>query len=418
MIMHTRAIRPLASLGGAQSVLHLKNCSPLALAGVQTLRTGAGGAIAPGRSHRHAVNQKREISILERTLISSDPKIRSDLERSISLVRKFDPSGYLPGLLLPQKDARVGYYAVRAFWIETGLRFKESPLRNSIAESRQIPGLGQRDPLIPDDERIKFWKEGVEYLYDTNDSETEITKQTNPTLRLLRDVVEKYSLSKEYFDQIIRGREIDVNMKHYPTIQSLETHAEMSCASLLNLVLECGGIHHNGTSNGANENESSIEGSDFQKAVRETAREVGIMHGLTNALRLSVPTASATGKVIVPQELCDKYGIKSPRYLLSALGMGDEECKKHLQSAVRDIVLVARQHLENARQNIDVLKSNSNSNSHAMSSFLPALASETFLNRLEKHQYDLTDRTLRSVGRIEHMQCAGSLVAASLQNRF
>lgn len=43
---------------------------------------------------------------------------------------------------------------------------------------------------------------------------------------------------------------------------------------------------------------------------------------------------------------------------------------------------------------------------YALSTFLPALASETFLNRLERHQYDLTDRQLQDVGIKEHMSCS------------
>jgi len=353
----------------------------------------------------YGVTQRRPVSFLQRTLISANDEIRSDLDHAISMVQKFDPSGYLPGLLLTSNDAKIGYYAVRAFWIESGLRFKDLPLSNSIAATKQIRGHGQSGTLIPDAERIQNWKDGVESLYDNS---TDLPKI--PTMRLLKHVVDKHSLSKANFDRIILGREIDVDMKHYPTMKSLENHAEMSCVSLLNIVLECGGIYQD-RGEGNNENDA------FNMIIYDTARAVGIMHGLTNALRLSIPTASATGKVIVPQELCEKYDIKSPRYLLSALGMGDEECRRHLQSAVKDIVLIARRHLERARENKDELASHPNG-PFAMSAFLPALASETFLNRLEKHGYDLTDRTLRNVGYVEHMQCAGSLLTSSFLKKF
>jgi phytoene/squalene synthetase len=314
------------------------------------------------------------------------------------MVKKYDPSGYLPGLLLSTNDAKIGYYAVRSFWIESGLRFQEEPLLNSLSASKQIAGVGQKGTLIPDHERIQTWKDYTNALYD---EESAVSWEKNATLRLLRHVVEKHSLSRKHFDQIILGREKDVDMKQYPTVKSLEDHGEMSCGSLFKLVLECGGIHQ----------------SDSNSIIFDAAREVGITHGLANALRTSVPTASATGKVIVPLELCEKYGVRSPRYLLNALGMGDEECKRHLQSAVEDIVTVARHHLVKAREKKDELASHP-MGAIAASVFLPALASETFLNRLEKHGFDLQDRTLRSVGKIEHMQCAGKLVAASLQKTF
>ena len=53
-----------------------------------------------------------------------------------------------------------------------------------------------------------------------------------------------------------------------------------------------------------------------------------------------------------------------------------------------------------------------------ISTFLPALASETFLNRLEKHQYDLTNRQLRNVGIREHISCSQKILEASFQKSF
>jgi hypothetical protein len=98
--------------------------------------------------------------------------------------------------------------------------------------------------------------------------------------------------------------------------------------------------------------------------------------------------------------------------------MGDQECKRSLQQAVRDIVLVAREHLGMARETREEIARHHPMGAMALSAFLPALASETFLNRLEYHGYDLTDRTLRSVGTLEHLQCAQRLVVASWKKTF
>jgi phytoene synthase len=345
-------------------------------------------------------SSRRNFTILNRALIDSDPSISSDLDHAISTVRTFDPSGYLPGLLLRSNDARVGYFAMRSFWIESGLRFKKNPLKNDFSSSKQISGVGQRHIMIPDQERVKFWKNGVDAVF--NGSNGDVPMQDNTTLRLLREILKKHSLPRKHFDSIIEGREMDVNMKQYPTIMSLEKHVDMSCGSLLQLVLECGGIHDNCPEN---------------ELIFEAAREVGIAHGLTNALRTSVPTASATGKVIIPQELCTKHGIESPRYLLSALGMGDEKCKRHMQDAVKDIVQIARDHLEQARKKREEISKHPLGDI-ATSAFLPALASETFLDRLENHQFDLTNRALRNVSQIEHMQCAQRLLVGSWNKTF
>ena len=54
----------------------------------------------------------------------------------------------------------------------------------------------------------------------------------------------------------------------------------------------------------------------------------------------------------------------------------------------------------------------------AVSAFLPVTASETFLDRLEMKNFDLTDRNLRSVGMTEHEKCTLKLYKASLQQQY
>jgi hypothetical protein len=144
---------------------------------------------------------------------------------------------------------------------------------------------------------------------------------------------------------------------------------------------------------------------------------VGIGHGLTNALRTSIPVISTTGKLIVPADLCVKYGVRSPRYLLSALGMGDEHCVRALQSAVQDIATTAREHLAAARAlRPEILLEPSGTK--AVSVLLPALASDAFLNRLDEKEYKLTDRNLRNVGSLEHAMCKVRMVAAYYQKSY
>jgi len=358
---------------------------------------------------KRSFDKYREISVLNRIAItpprdSSGTHMQTDLNHCIQLVQKYDPSGYLPGLLLPSNEGRVGYFATRAFWISSGLRYREHPLSNTIAKSKQIAGIGEQGILVPDDERIQMWKNGMHSIYDDEIGGSTAAWQNNSVLRLLNHVIREHNLSQRYFDNILFGREKDVDMKQYPTVKSLEDHALLSCGSLLNLALECMGIYQ-----GEDHDENSI--------IFETAKHIGLTHGLANALRQSVPTAAATGKVIVPQELCDKYSIKSARYLLSALSMGDTTCKIHLQSAVKDIAMIARGHLETAREMSDSLQKHEKG-SLAAATFLPALASETFLDRLEDHHFDLTDRSLRSVGFIEHSKCASRLVLGSIKTKY
>jgi phytoene/squalene synthetase len=342
-------------------------------------------------------------------------QLSSDLHRAIDLVKKYDPAGFLPGFLIKTNEAKIGYFAskfgsflmplifkfnvlsdlfilvfellVRAFWVESGLRFKvdlSNARKNSI--SNQVVGIGQNNRELSDVERLQEWKEAVQCLYQDSSS-------SHPTIRLLQSVLEKRSLSQKYFDKILLARELDIDRKQYPTIESLMEHVEMSCGSLFHLILQSGGIDQ----------------SDKNSATYQAVHDIGIGHGLANALRTSIPVVSATGKIIIPYDLCQKYGVRSPRYLLSALGMGDEECREHLQNAVGEISKIARDHIANARsRRSEILKYSDGE--QVVSTFLPVLASDVFLDRLENHNYDLTDRNLRSVGMIEHLSCSGRQV--------
>jgi len=289
--------------------------------------------------------------------------------------------------------------AVRAFWVQSRLRFNQAPLTNSVSASRQVAGVGQKGIEVSDKDRLQKWKMGIQCLYDRKSDKSLL--EESATLRLLDHVIQKHNLSRKHFDNILAGRELDIHRKQYPTVRSLVDHAHMSCGSLFHLILEC----------------ANISQCDENDAIYRTAHDLGIAHGLANALRTSVPVASATGKIIIPQDLCDKYGVRSPRYLLSALGMGDEECRKHMQSAVEDISSIARDHLGKARLRKDDVLSRPDGNT-AVSVFLPGLASETFLNRLEIHQYDLTDRNLRNVGYVEHVMCASRILGASYRKTY
>jgi hypothetical protein len=111
--------------------------------------------------------------------------------------------------------------------------------------------------------------------------------------------------------------------------------------------------------------------------------------------------------------------VKSPRYLLSALGQGDVKCIQALQFAVQDITNQARSCLKEARELREkILQLGDNVGNHTVAVLLPAVTSETFLSRLESHQYDLTNRQLRNVSMIEHTKCSLSLLQASFQKRY
>eukprot|EP00547_Thalassionema_nitzschioides_P007343 CAMPEP_0194210868 /NCGR_PEP_ID=MMETSP0156-20130528/9154_1 /TAXON_ID=33649 /ORGANISM="Thalassionema nitzschioides, Strain L26-B" /LENGTH=341 /DNA_ID=CAMNT_0038938279 /DNA_START=260 /DNA_END=1285 /DNA_ORIENTATION=+ len=328
---------------------------------------------------------------------------RADMNAAVAMVRKYDPVAYTPGLFLPTRESRLGYFAIRSFWVQTGLRL--SPLPNFA--TKEMTAVEIATPTIMEEERIRRWKVGIQTLFEgVDDDDTNYAWSTDPTLRLLRHLLQNHRLSKRYFESILDARLRDVSVKQYETVQDLIDHGSASCGNLISLVLELEGVPNIVT----DEPSSSSQ-------IYLAAKEIGIAHGLTNALRGSIPVLSTTGKLIVPAELCVKHGVKTPRYLLSALALGDGEGKKVLQSAVHDLVDYARSYLEKARKRRDRVLSEPGGEV-AVRAFLPGLASETFLDRLERKSFDLTDQNLRTIRLVEHVRCALKLYDASVQKKY
>jgi phytoene/squalene synthetase len=307
-------------------------------------------------------------------------QLQGDMELAVQMVKIHDPVGFVPGQLLPENAMSVTYYAVRSFWVQTGLR---------VSRTAYVPEGAT--PI----EHLEWWQQGIDYIYDDS---TDIPKDwDHPALRLLQLVIKEHDLSKVHFQDIIMGRRQDIDLKQYPTMDSLIEHALLSCGSLSKLVLQSGGV--------------------TSPIAYKAAEFVGVAHGLTNALRTSIPVISSTGKLVVPQDLCIKYGVKSPRYLLSALGLGDVECRKAFHNAVRDIANEARSNLQQARSlRDDILQEKDGAK--AVATFIPALASETFLDRLDEAGYDLTNRDLRHVGTLEHALCATRMLSAYYHQQY
>ena len=78
--------------------------------------------IKPTHQHQFGVKsnnipqRRRNISILNQAFIDTpqNTQVQNDLDRAIKLVQKYDPAGYLPGLLV-NNQARMGYFAGRTY---------------------------------------------------------------------------------------------------------------------------------------------------------------------------------------------------------------------------------------------------------------------------------------------------------------
>ena len=326
-------------------------------------------------------------SLEQQYRVISTKKVEDDVSYAQTRVREHDPAGYLPGQLLPTLTMKKSYYAVRSFWVETGLRF----------------GSTAKVPLsaAPDD-HLAWWQQGVDTVFGSDTNVEDSKDFDHPTLRLLQSILrhEKVPWEKSCFGTIVNGRRKDISVKQYDTLDDLVRHAEQSCGHLNRLVLQSG----------------FVDEVNNPRAY-EAARLVGICHGITNALRTSIPIISTTGKLIVPAELTQKYGVKSPRYLLSALGQGDETCVRALQLAVQDIADAAQSYLDQARSLRSGILSEPG-HARTLPVLLPGLATEMFLHRLKDKNYELTNRELRNVGWMEQGLSAGRMYLASYRKTY
>ena len=306
-----------------------------------------------------------------RQAVRNQRRSRSSVDHSIQacirIVRAHDAAAYLPGRLLPL-PAQSTYWAVRAFWISTGLRFG-------------------------DIKSLDWWERGVHQVFAAS-SQLQDEFQEHPIFHLLQTLHDRQLITnRSHFDNMLQGRRKDQDVSQYETLQDMIDHAELSCGSLTKLVLESAGLDSIAFPN-----------------EHEAAGNIGVCHGLTQQLRTSVGVLSNSGKLIIPRELTTKYNVQSPRYLFSALSMGDDACNRAFRKAVKDIVDSALGHLQHARD-LEVAKA-------ARPILLPGLASETFLQRLIGHDYNLTDRNLRHAGVWEHTLCGYRILRAYAASEY
>lgn len=324
------------------------------------------------------------------------------VNQAMATVKQYDPGAYLPGYLLlsDSNKVRTSYFAIRAFWIETGLRFGST----AYVTPNSTPS-----------QHIEWWQSAIHHtLYSpatgtledaTTSMEVETLRsfENHPLLQLLQLLKEKYSIrwSQEHFDHVLNGRSKDLDVRQYETMQDLIHHAELSCGSLTKLVLQS----------------SNIDEITHPNAYR-AATLVGISHGLCNALRQSVAVLSTAGKLIIPAELTTKYHVKSPRYLLSALGMGDERCEQALQLCVQDIVECAQHHLDEARMLRDAIIQEPHGTATIQCLLLSTISTELFLQRLRQYQYKLTDRNLRYTNVLDQSIGAVKILSTYYQSKY
>ncbi len=260
-------------------------------------------------------------------------------------VRRHDHDRFLTSLFAPP-DRREALFAIHAFNIE-------------VAKTREVvtePILGQI--------RLQWWRDAIAGLYQGEVLRHEV-------LEALAGPVERFDLSRAYFDRVIEAREADLTERAPATLEVLERYAEDTAAPLIQLGLEALGVRQ-GESAAAD-------------AAHHAGAAVGTAWALSGLLR-AIPFHAQQRRVYLPTAVVEEVAVE----------MGELfELRPHagLARAVERIAAAALKHLSAARsRRAQTLR-------QAVPALLPAVLAENHLGRLRRAGYDVFDsRVQRPTG--------------------
>lgn len=209
--------------------------------------------------------------------------------------------------------------------------------------------------------RFQWWREAIVRAFSGNES----YEMQQPTMRIISEVIRHRNLSKYRVLRMLGAMEEDaLRTRPLQTIGDLEQYAESTFSQLLYLQLESCGFAN-----------SSAE---------HTASHLGKAVGIASMLR-SAPLLLQRNKTYFPQELLDEAGVTSEDFKNS-----DGEFL--LPDVVFRIASVAKAHLDAAR------KHGNDVPAPARALFMPSLATELYLDALQKSSFDIFSTSLRHGG--------------------
>lgn len=247
----------------------------------------------------------------------------------LDMVRNHDYENFLCTLLLPN-SVRKSAVAIRAFNIEVA----------NVHERVSEPRIGQM--------RLQFWIETLDKLFKGNIPE-------HPVSRELYEAINAHKLQKRYLKQLITSRMEHILSPSFDSLENMEKYAEQSVSSIYYLLLQSAGIEN--------------------VHADHAASHLGKAQGITNMIR-STPHSAPRRIINLPQDILLKHGVAQESLIR---GKND----KSVRDVMFDIAARAKQHLDKARN----LKKNVPK--EAVVLFLPSAATDSYLERLRKVDFDV-----------------------------
>jgi NADH dehydrogenase [ubiquinone] 1 alpha subcomplex assembly factor 6 len=270
-----------------------------------------------------------------------------NFDHCINLVKTNDYENYLCTMLLPKEIMRSAF-ALRAFNIEI----------SNVSASTRDAKIGLM--------RYKFWKDRLDTMYKQQ-QQSEFNLAGEPITNELMIAIKQNKLSKIWLSRLIESREFQMlNKTTYQTVKDVENFGEYTVSPIYYLLLECMNIK--------NVNCDHVSSHLSKSQI------------LANLVR-SIPAQSRANLSLIPIELLVKHKI-SQNEIIKLTYQQKIEKNENFKDLIYNLCNLSNQHLMKARKLNNEIPSNVNI------LFLNSINIESFLKKIEKYNFDITNKNL------------------------
>ncbi|KAJ4343675.1 hypothetical protein N0V95_006578 [Ascochyta clinopodiicola] len=353
------------------------------------------------RIHTLPAPQRRRIQTSQCFTDGPRPS-QAEVERAraycANLVRTYDtPSHILQSFIPP--SSRDAYLAIRAFNVDVA----------RVADTTSTPTVGMM--------RMQFWRDTVtKALAGSPPKEPVAILLAHAAEELQSRTDGKSRLSKNWFHRVINTREQYLGNPPYPTLSSLESYAENTYSTLLYLTLSA-------------LPQASLTTDHIASHIGKAAGIAAVLRGIPliafpqpqpggTAGHITGQSGPAQGAVLLPLDVMAEANVREE----DVFRLGGEA--PGLKDAVFTVATRANDHLITAREMLSKLRSEGNlghefehqdDGEHQYSAqqmnagseqqlsdvesafgvFMPSVSTQSWLDRLQKADFDLFDPSLR-----------------------
>ncbi len=246
-----------------------------------------------------------------------------------ALVRAGDRDRFLASLFAPAAH-RPAILALYAFNLE-------------IARTPEVI----RQPLAGEI-RLQWWR-------DLLGAQSDGEPQGHPVASALTTAVTNYGLDRQRLLALIEARRFDLYNEPMGTLSDFEDYADAAAGGLLSL---CAQVLDNGR----------------EPEIGELSHQAGIAQAMAGLLA-AFPIHARRGQLYIPLDILRQHGADRE-------GVGGKEASVALRSALTQLRIIARQHLQRARELSKSVPA------HLMPAYLPVALTGPTLARMERRDYD------------------------------